>query len=347
MTTTAAVVGEGCHQRGRIAGLLAAATDREQVRPSDARSGAVFERFRVGERWYFLKRVRPEHDWVMRVTGDRDFRTAKAWNAGLMRRAEAAVVHAVLDVAVVDGELVVLMEDVADQLVPPGDMPIATAVHYALLDGLAGLAATFAGWHDVVGLVPMADRFRFFAPDHIAGELARPDADPVLSAAAQGWALLEQRAPEVAAIVHAVHACPDALAAALARTPSTFLHGDPKLGNLGVTADGRAILLDWAYPGAGPATWELGWYLALNAARLPETKEDAIDRYAAGLRCRGIVTAPWFDQQLTLALLGVIATFAWEKALGGNDELGWWCERALAGAALLDRGQPGWRRRER
>ena len=347
MATTAALVGIGSQQRGRIAGLLAAATDREQVRPSDARSGAVFERFRVGERWYFLKRVRPEHDWVMRVTGDRDFRTAKAWNAGLMRRAEAAVVHAVLDVAAVDGELFGLMDDVGDRLVPPGDTLIAPAAHHALLDGLAGLAATFAGWVDVVGLVPMVDRFRFFATDHIADELARPDVDPVVNAAAQGWALLEQRAAEVAAIVRAVHARPDALAAALARTPSTFLHGDPKLGNLGVTADGRAILLDWAYPGAGPATWELGWYLALNAARLPEPKEDAIDRYAAGLRGRGVGSAPWFDQQLTLALLGVTATLAWEKALGGDDELGWWCERALSGAALLDRAQPGWRRRGR
>src|SRR5689334_21849279 len=126
--------------------LLAAATDRERLQPPDARSGAVFERFRVGGRRYFLKRVRPECDWIMRVTGDRDFRTAKAWHAGLMRRAEAAVVHAVVDVAVVDGELAVLMDDVGEHLVPAGDAPIAPAVHHALFDGLAGLAATFAGW---------------------------------------------------------------------------------------------------------------------------------------------------------------------------------------------------------
>src|SRR5689334_13130423 len=170
--------------------LLAVATDRERLRPPDARSGAVFERFRVGERRYFLKRLRPDDDWITRVTGDRDFRTAKAWRAGLMRRAEAAVVHAVLAVAVVDGELAVLMDDVGDRLVPPGDAPVARAVHHALLDGLAGLAATFAGWRDDVGLVPMADRFRFFAPDHIAEELCRPDADGVLRAAAAdgpGW----------------------------------------------------------------------------------------------------------------------------------------------------------------
>ena len=97
----------------------------------------------------------------------------------------------------------------------------------------------------------------------------------MLRAAVRGWARLDQRAPAVADVVRAVHARPEALAAAPARTPSTFLHGDP---NLGLAADGRAILLDWAYPGAGPAAWEPGWYLALDAARLPESKQDAIDR---------------------------------------------------------------------
>jgi hypothetical protein len=27
--------------------------------------------------------------------------------------------------------------------------------------------------------------------------------------------------------------------------------------------------------------------------------------------------------------------FGWEKALGDADELGWWCDRAREGAALL------------
>src|ERR1700750_740445 len=114
MTSTAGSVVRERHEQagaghGKISVLLDAAADREELRPSDARSGAAFERFRVGERRYFLKRVRPECDWVMRVTGDRDFRTAKAWNAGLMHCAHAAVVHTVLNVAVVDGELSVLM----------------------------------------------------------------------------------------------------------------------------------------------------------------------------------------------------------------------------------------------
>lgn len=328
---------------GTVEELVAAADERTPLRPVDARSGAVFERLRVGDRRLFHKRVRPERDWIMRITGDRDFRTAKAWRAGILHRAAGAVVHTVVDVAVTDGELVVLMDDVERWLVPAGDEPVAATTHRALVDGLAALGAEFAGWHDDVGLVPMADRFRFFAPDHIAGELARPDCDAVLRIAGSGWARLAERAPQLAAVVAAVHARPAALAAALARTPRTFVHGDPKMGNLGVAADGRAILLDWAYPGSGPFTWDLSWYLALNAARLPESKQDTAARYAAALRARGVSTDGWFDAQLALSLLGVAAVFGWEKALGSAAELAWWSERALRGAALLDRLERGWR----
>ena len=56
------------------------------------------------------------------------------------------------------------------------------------------------------------------------------------------------------------------------------------MGNLGTHPDGRTILLDWAYPGSGPACWDLCWYLALNQARLPESKEATIERFRAALR---------------------------------------------------------------
>jgi hypothetical protein len=58
----------------------------------------------------------------------------------------------------------------------------------------------------------------------------------------------------------------------------------------GTHPDGRTILLDWAFPGAGPACWDRCWYLALNRARLPEPKEAAISRFRAALEDRGIDT---------------------------------------------------------
>jgi hypothetical protein len=128
---------------------------------------------------------------------------------------------------------------------------------------------------------------------------------------------------------------PSLLVDAVADTPWTFLQGDWKMGNLGSHPDGRTILLDWAYPGAGPACCDLGWYLATNRARLPEPKEDAIARFRRALAGRGIDTGGWWDRQLDLCLLGTVVQLGWEKALGDRAELGWWTDRAAEGAGRL------------
>jgi hypothetical protein len=119
-------------------------------------------------------------------------------------------------------------------------------------------------------------------------------------------------------------------------TPSTFLHGDWKMGNLGSHPDGRTILIDCAYPGEGPACHELGWYLAVNRARLPESKEDTIHRFRRGLADHGVDTGgDWWERQLELCLLGTAVQLGWEKGLGDDDELGWWTDRVREGARRL------------
>jgi hypothetical protein len=77
---------------------------------------------------------------------------------------------------------------------------------------------------------------------------------------------------------------------------------------------------------------DLCWYLALSRARLPEPKEAAIERFRAALEAGGVATGSWWDDQLDLCLIGIMATFGWEKALGDAAELSWW-ENAVAGAA--------------
>ena len=80
---------------------------------------------------------------------------------------------------------------------------------------------------------------------------------------------------------------------------------------------------------------ELGWYLALNSARLPESKEATIDAFRNALERHGIDTAPWWRQQLDVSLLGTFVQFGWEKAFGDDAEFGWWCDRAREGLAHL------------
>jgi hypothetical protein len=49
-----------------------------------------------------------------------------------------------------------------------------------------------------------------------------------------------------------------------------------------------------------------------------------------------VATGEWWDEAVALELLGCMVQFGWEKALGGHgDELAWWEEWALRGAAHL------------
>src|SRR5438270_893652 len=86
---------------------------------------------------------------------------------------------------------------------------------------------------------------------------------------------------------------PSSLVDAAGTTPLTFLHGDWKLGNVGLGSDGRTVLIDWTYPGEGPCCFDLAWYLALNRVRIPEGKEEAIARFRRSLEGHGIVTNGW------------------------------------------------------
>jgi hypothetical protein len=316
--------------------------------PPDARSGSAFERAMIGGEPFFVKSVGYRSDWIMRVAGDRDLRTLKVWQAGVMAYAPREIDHAVVGMAV-DGEgdeavLTILMRDVGDRLFGEGDSAIALADHLGLLDGLAALSARYWGWTDPVGLMTLEQRLRFFAPDNLAGEAAVDDPPLVVRVAVQGWPRLAERVPDVARFVGAIHADPRPLADAMRATPVTFVHGDWRMGNLGRHEDGRTILLDWALPGSGPLCWDLGWYLALNRARLPITKEDTIEAMRQTLERRGIATAGWFDRQLELCLLAMLACFGWEKAMGDDTELQWWAEHARRAAFKWPALYPSWDR---
>src|SRR5256885_9291997 len=69
-----------------VAEFLARASVREEVRPADARAGAVYQRMVVDGEPYFVKRLSPASDWIMRVTGDRVHRPYLVWQAGIMGR---------------------------------------------------------------------------------------------------------------------------------------------------------------------------------------------------------------------------------------------------------------------
>ena len=319
--------------------LIARATDRAEVRTSDAKSGARFETLRIDGIPHFLKVLSAEDDWIMRVTGNTSNWEFKAWQAGLYAETPAVIDHTIVGMALEgtgpSARLSILMSDCGNDLVPPGDDPVPLDHHVDWIDHMAAMHAHFLGWRDQIGLQELSRRWLFFAPETIAPELALAEVPGPVAVAHQGWGLLPERAPRLHDLVNAVHRDPDALSDALRATPLTFVAGDWKLGNVGHRPDGRTVLIDWAYPGEAPPCWDLTWYLALNRARLPESKEATIARYRERLEAHGVATDDWWDRQLGLSLVGMAAVFAWEKAVGDQAELEWWERAALDGARWM------------
>ena len=319
----------------RVDELLARASAMESLSPGDGKSGSEFARVIVDGEGYFLKRLSPASDWIMRVTHDRIHRGYRVWQAGIMAATPPCIDHTVvamqLDGDGDDAVLSMLMRDVGPHLVPEGDSMVSAAQHAGFVEHLAEMSAAFWGWRDDIGgMSTMAERLRFFAPSNIAEELLREPVPPPIAAADRGWRLLAERAPRLWGIAAVLHEEPRLLCDMLAVTPVTFLHGDWKMGNLGTHPDGRTILLDWAYPGSGPACWDLCWYIALNRARLPESKEATMQRFRDALERCGVDTARWWDAQLDLCVIAIMVTFGWEKALGDEEELRWWQRRVDA-----------------
>lgn len=325
---------------GSIDELLLGATSREPFFASDSKSGSAFERVLIDGEPHILKHVHVDNDWTMRFNGDVGCHPAQVWAAGLMDAAPERIDHGVLGVANGLGRngwgAAILMRDLSDEMVPAGDDPLRLDQHLSFLDDLAALSARLWGWRDTVGLLPLAQRWGWFNEHCLDAEKARGWPDAVPRIAADGWARFAERAPDaVVRVINELRHGQDALVAAVRTTPLTFLHGDWKLGNVGTARDGRTVLIDWTYPGEGPAAFDLAWYLCLNSARLPQSKEQAIESFRRSLEGHGIATDGWYDRQVAICLLGALVIFGWEKALGDERELGWWCDRALEGGRLL------------
>ena len=325
---------------GSVEELLAGASGREPFLHSDSKSGSAFERVLIDGEPHVVKYVHIDDDWTMRFCGDVGCKPLQVWASGLMDVLPERIEHGMVGAAAGLGRngwgAALLMRDLSAELVPAGDDPITLEEHLGYLDTMAALAARTWNWVDDVGLVPLGNRWTWFSDSNIAFERDRGWPNPVPRIAEEGWQRFARRAPrQLVELVDALRNDATPIVAAVATTPTSFVHGDWKLGNVGTARDGRTVLIDWTYPGSAPVCHDLGWYLALNSARLPSAKEDSVDALRSALEHHGIDTAPWWERQLSVCLLGALVEFGWEKALGDDEELGWWCDRALEGARFL------------
>jgi hypothetical protein len=316
--------------------LLSNASSRELWQPNDSKSGARFERVIIDGSRFVLKYQDPRDDWLLRASGDPGERYVRLWESGLLRRLPSCIDPAVVACSF-DGSVGrVLLRDVTEQLLRPGE-PFTADQHTRFLDHMAAMHATFWNWKDDVGLTPLAARYLMFSPAVAAAEGALGSAVVVPKLMSAGWTRLLDVSSELAGHVLALLDKPAPLIAALEKVPHTLVHGDWKGANLGSHADGRTVLLDFGEaPGEASPIADLSWYLALNSDLLPESKDETLARYRAALEWHGVETVGWWETAVALELLGTMLQFGWEKALGGaGPELAWWEARASEGLQMM------------
>jgi len=316
--------------------LVAGATHREPIVDGAGKSGARLERVVIDGQRYVVKYLHLTDDWTMRAAGDLSGASFTAWRRGLLARLPDCFNQPIVGVARDPGGCVLLMRDVSQWLVAVTDEVIPLKQHRRFLEHMATLHAAFWDAGQEIEVIPVMHRYLELSAWTAEAEASIGSTHLVPRLIGRGWTLLGDVAPRAAAVVVPLSVDPGPLVEALDRTPQTFVHGNWKLDNLGTDAHERTILLDWESTGRGAPLSDLAWYLAINCRRLPQTKEEAIDSYRGALERCGVDTAPWWEAQLSLCLLGALVQFGWEKALGGyDDELAWWEARAIEGVPLL------------
>lgn len=319
--------------------MLGELTSRRPFKTADSLSGSRFEAARYRGDDVILKYLCVDDDWIMRATGDLHCRQLTLFTSGLLNRLPSSIDHATVGVAPYVSHSghrggAFLLRDVGASLVPPGRDAIDLATHLRFLDHMAEMHAAYWEWTDADDLFPVLHHYVILTPTMAVLERERGSREPVPAAVAAGWGRMRETWPATyATLLDLVHE-PGPLLAALASSPSTLVHGDWKLGNLGEHGDGRTILLDWDRCGVAPITFDLAWYLAVNCDRMPQTKEAAIDAYRSSLDRHGIATGDWWSRQLALALLGAFLQLGWSKT-DDADEFGWWNERLAEGLRQL------------
>jgi hypothetical protein len=296
-------------------------------------------------RRFVLKRCDPSREWTAVRTGDR---VGREWCL-LAERALDGVwegegqgegegfVSLFVAYAVEHGRSGLLMDDVGEHVFPDVREPIALADEDALLTAMARLHARF--WRSPALSIPWLGRAWTTSELMLATVLDDAVAvalmpSPLRERARVGWNAAFARLSARAAAV--LRRPARFFRDAWADLPQTLVHGDVKVANFAIMPARGVAAFDWALVGSGPATTDLGWYLAINASRLARGKEAVIARYRELLeRDLGApLAAALWSRLEDVAIVYGARTMLWAKGaqVAGHSapavaEWEWWARR--------------------
>ncbi|HUQ79327.1 MAG TPA: phosphotransferase [Patescibacteria group bacterium] len=314
----------------------------EEPFPNDGWSGATLTRLRdADQRPFILKRDALDRDWIAQATGDRPL-LREAWFAAhgpaLPRGVRNPALGAGWDAA--SGGVGILMPDLSGTLF---DWSVPVPVHSLELV-LGGLAALHAAPRTASGYgegrwCPLLERVTLICRPAL--ERRGPARDAVAGRLLPGWDAWDRRAtPAAREVIRAIAADPRPLLRALQALPATLIHGDLKLANAGIAADGAVELVDWQLVMVAPVAVELGWFLVSNVTALPLPPDEVLATYWRSRNRAG-------GSENELAILVGLLLRGWRKGADAEagvvhasgvtaaDDLAWWCERAVEAADRL------------
>jgi hypothetical protein len=301
--------------------------ERTLVSDHVGKSGAGLERVRLRDgRVLVVKRVDPQHDVTLALTGGGPSREYVLWRDGAFDRLPPGVGHAVVD-GWLEGDCTVLvLRDLGDRILSWDDRLTARQAHRAMT-AVAALHVAFLG-QAPPGLAPLDLVLTLFTPRRIRE--AGLDEVELMRLAMRGWELFAETVPaDVADPVLALLDDPSPLVTALLRSPTTLAHGDLATVNMALDEQGL-VLIDWTLATAAPGALDVARFVAGCASVVDATREDLIGWYraAAGPACD--------DRTMHLGLLSGMVWLGWNKALDAVEhpdpgtrvreraDLDWW-----------------------
>ena len=323
----------------------------EEPFPNDGWSGAALRLLRRGGGDRFvLKRDSLARDWIAQATADGPI-LREAWFAAHRPPLPSPIQAPYLGAGVDGDEFGVLMPDLIGVLFD-WDAPISVEELDHVLDGLASLHAypwTVSGYLEGGMWCPLRERVTLICRASL--ERHGPARNAVANRILPGWdAFDRQAAPSARDLINSLGEQPQPLLDLLSTMPSTLIHGDLKLANVGIEPGGSIDLVDWQMVTVAPVALELGWFLVSNVASLPLQPDDVLARYNAALVEQGPggreIAGDWAAQIDCAILVGLLLR-GWRKGADAEagislasgvsavDDLAWWCEQAVDAAKRI------------
>lgn len=307
----------------------------------DGWSGAEITRLTRDDGTRFVvKRDGLARDWIARATRDApELREALLVRLNPTLPGPVRLPH--LGAARDGDDVALVMPDLTGTLIP-WEQPIDIPTLDRVLDALAALHRE--PWHR-----QLPPGFPWTDPARRLTLLTRSaaaayDAEglPFARRFLGGWDAYARLAqPRARAVIERLTADPGPLLTAFGRLPASGLHGDLKLGNVGLAGDGSVPIIDWQMTLVAPVAVELGWFLVANVAGLPLPPDAILEGYR---RAAGLVDDETWRAQRDLTVLVGLLLRGWRKGadtaagvvypsgIAAATDLRWWTSNAIEAA---------------